>query len=85
MAMSRSAGGTSLIGDPPIDRIPEVMSSSPAIILRAVVFPQPDGPRMTMNSPSRMSRESSSTAARLPKVFVTRSNATLLMGPFRSG
>jgi hypothetical protein len=37
------------------------------MMLSSVVFPQPDGPRITMNSPSRMSRwTSSSTYVRLP-------------------
>src|SRR5438094_1878703 len=35
---------------------PSVMSSSPAIIRSAVVFPQPDGPTRITNSPSAMSR-----------------------------
>jgi hypothetical protein len=39
-----------------------VTSSSPAIILSSVDFPQPDGPTSTMNSPSSMRRLTSSTA-----------------------
>jgi hypothetical protein len=38
------------------------MSSSPATIRNAVVFPQPDGPTSTRNSPSRASSERSYTA-----------------------
>ena len=38
------------------------MSSSPAIMLRVVDFPHPDGPTRMMNSPSRMSRLMSFTA-----------------------
>src|SRR3990170_2036295 len=50
--MSRSLGGTSLTTRSPMRRVPSEISSSPAIIRRLVVFPQPDGPTRTMNSPS---------------------------------
>ena len=39
--------------------------ASPATILSAVVFPQPDGPTSTMNSPSSTSSEKSSSAVTL--------------------
>ena len=48
------------VADP--DRARRVTSSSPAIERRSVVLPQPDGPTSTMNSPSAMSRLTSSTA-----------------------
>ena len=35
---------------------PEVISSNPAIILKVVDFPQPDGPTKTINSPSSILR-----------------------------
>src|SRR5713101_1673318 len=38
---------------------------------RVVVFPQPDGPRSVANAPLGTSNETSSTAAALPKRFVT--------------
>src|SRR4249920_3912731 len=41
---------------------PASTSSRPASIRNAVVFPEPDGPTSTMNSPSAMSRSSASTA-----------------------
>ena len=41
---------------------PEVIVSRPAIIRSAVVFPQPDGPTNTTNSPSTTARSSSVTA-----------------------
>ena len=44
MAMSRSFGALSLTTWPPIRSSPSVMSSSPAIMLSVVDFPQPDGP-----------------------------------------
>ena len=60
--MSRSLGVSSLTTFPPIRNVPEVMSSSPATIRSAVVFPHPDGPTSTMNSPSATSSEKSFTA-----------------------
>src|SRR5579859_5027565 len=51
------------------------MSSSPAIIRRAVDFPHPDGPTRTMNSPSGISRLRSCTAwTPWAKVLSTRSS-----------
>src|SRR5690606_28813761 len=43
----------------------------------AVVFPQPDGPSSTMNSPSRISRSSASTATTSSNRFVTPSKVRL--------
>src|SRR3712207_4214369 len=53
------------------------MSSRPAIIRRAVDFPQPEGPTKTTNSPSGISRFILSTATTSsPKTLVTSSNVT---------
>ena len=46
--MSRSLGATSLTTFSPILRVPEVISSRPAIIRRLVLLPQPDGPTSTI-------------------------------------
>src|SRR4051794_41553831 len=46
----------------PIRIEPLLISSSPASIRSAVDLPEPDGPTSTMNSPSRISRSSASTA-----------------------
>jgi hypothetical protein len=62
MAMSRSLGDRVLTTRSPIFMVPLEMSSSPAIIRRAVLLPQPDGPTRTRNSPSAMSRSRSWTA-----------------------
>src|SRR5215475_4463004 len=77
IAMSRSRGETPFTTSPPMATAPEVGSSSPAIIRRAVVFPQPDGPTSTMNSPSAIVQVSASTAV-VPfgKTFVTSWNET---------
>ena len=52
MAMLRSAGRTPFMERPLIAMSPEVISSSPAIMLSSVDLPQPDGPTRTRNSPS---------------------------------
>src|SRR3954447_15010088 len=58
------------------------MSSRPATIRNAVVFPQPDGPTRTRNSPSRISSERSLTARTpLSKTLPTSSNVTSAMSP----
>ena len=62
MAMSRSLAGTRFITRPSMRSSPEVIASSPAIMRRVVDLPQPDGPSRTMNSPSSISSETSSTA-----------------------
>ena len=54
--MSRSLGSTSFTTRPAIDTVPEVISSSPAIIRRRVDLPQPDGPTSATNSPSATSK-----------------------------
>src|SRR5713226_9386147 len=72
MATSRSFGDRSVTVRSPIEISPAVTSSSPATNLRTVDFPHPDGPTSTMNSPSAISRESSSTATTsAPKTLVT--------------
>src|ERR671913_63847 len=53
------------------------MSSRPAIIRRAVDFPQPEGPTKTTNSPSGISKFILSTATTSsPKTLVTSSRVT---------
>ena len=62
MATLRSLGDRSLTTWPPRRSVPEVMSSRPATMRRAVVLPEPDGPTMTISSPSATSRSRSWTA-----------------------
>src|SRR6478736_5771981 len=62
MAMSRSLGALLLTTWPPMRNSPVEMSSSPAIMLSVVDFPQPDGPTRMMNSPSAMVMSTSLTA-----------------------
>ncbi len=62
--MSRSFGAFWLTTSPPIRSSPPEMSSSPAIIRRAVDLPQPDGPTRIMNSPSAIVRSMLLTASK---------------------
>ena len=66
MAMSRSAGSTSLTTLPPIETVPLVMVSSPAIMRSSVDLPQPDGPSSTVNEPSGMPSDTPFTASTPP-------------------
>jgi hypothetical protein len=63
MAMSRSLAGTWLMIWPSTETVPDVIGSSPAIILSTEDLPQPDGPSRTMNSPSATVRLTSLTAS----------------------
>src|SRR5665811_2310578 len=56
--MSRSRGGTPFTTRPPIEIVPSVGSSRPAMRRRAVDFPHPEGPTRTRNSPAATSRSS---------------------------
>src|SRR3989454_11651303 len=49
---------------------PDVGRSSPAIMRSSVVFPEPEEPSRTRNSPSRIDRSTPSTAWRSPKCFL---------------
>src|ERR671910_2922702 len=81
--MSRSCGCNAVTSRSPIMMRPPVGVSSPAIILSAVLFPHPDGPTSTMNSPSRISRSSPFAATwPLGYVLVTPSRRTEAMLAF---
>ena len=64
------AAGMSLTTLPPIKRSPLVCCSSPQIMRKNVVLPQPDGPSSTMNSPSGTVSEMPLTAGTSPN-FLT--------------
>src|SRR4029077_635086 len=63
-----SRGVRSFTTLPPIRISPAVGVSRPAIIRKSVVFPEPEGPRKTRNSPSRVSRSTSLTAPSSPSL-----------------
>src|SRR6185503_18600833 len=85
IAMLRSRGGRSETSRSPMRTVPPSMRSSPARQRRSVVLPHPEGPRRTMNSPSRTRRSTSFSAIVLPNTLRTVSNATLaISSPPRS-
>src|SRR5260370_117565 len=61
---------------PPILISPVVTVSNPAIIRMVVVFPQPEGPTRTTNSPSVVVRLTSSTAKTSPYRLLTFVSST---------
>src|SRR5919199_4478764 len=72
IARSRSAGSSRVTSRSPIRIRPEVTFSRPPIERSSVVFPQPDGPTSTRNSPSPIVRLTSLTARTfVPNAFVT--------------
>src|SRR3984957_14659356 len=75
--MSRAFGGRPVTPRPPISNWPAVMVSSPAIMLRVVVLPHPDGPTSTTNEPSAISRLSCVMTSCAPKRFSTSMRETL--------
>src|SRR5258708_16862010 len=80
--MRRSGGVRWLTARPPMRISPDVGVSSPAIIRKSVVFPEPEGPRKTRNSPSRVSRFTLLTAPSCPslKTFVRSRVSTTAIG-----
>src|SRR3954453_15480191 len=81
MATSGSRGGTSVTSCPSIRISPASTSSSPASIRSAVVFPEPDGPTRTMNSPGATVRSRPSSAGGVPgwNVLVAPAKTTSAM------
>src|SRR4051794_21650907 len=66
MATSRWRGGMRVTSRPAIRTAPVVSGSRPATIRSVVLFPQPEGPTSTTNSPGATSRLTSSTATTPP-------------------
>src|SRR5260370_10559625 len=75
--MARCVGGRWLRRSPPIRISPSVPSSSPAIMRKVVLLPQPDGPTSTMNSLSAISRSMPRTASVRSYFLTTLRRATL--------
>src|SRR6185436_14251972 len=75
--MSRSLGATRFTTRSPILTSPVVRASSPAARRSAVVFPEPEVPTSTTNSPSEISRENSFSAWTSPNAFPTSSYVTV--------
>src|SRR5262245_15994842 len=68
---------------PPIRRSPLVCRSSPQMMRRNVVLPQPDGPSNTMNSPSGTVRLMPLTAGTSPNFLTMSLVNTAAIGPSR--
>src|SRR5579884_1366382 len=66
---------------PSINRSPLVCCSSPQMMRRKVVLPQPEGPSRTMNSPSATVRLMPSTAVTSPNFLVMSLVNTAAMRP----
>src|SRR3954447_25081887 len=79
--MRRLPGGMSVTSRSPMRMRPASIRSSPARPRSSVVFPQPEGPSRTMNSPSATVRLTSFVAMTLPNVLVTRSKRTPAIRP----
>src|SRR5450631_421301 len=79
--MSRCEARLKATSSPSSRMRPLVGSSRPAIILKVVVLPQPDGPSRQKNEPFAMVKDESLTAVKLPKAlcsFSTRISAMAL-------
>ncbi len=81
----RSAGtkierSASLTTASPMLMRPVVFCSRPAIMRSVVVLPQPEGPSSVRNSPASTFRLTRSTASAGPKVRLTFSSRTAVMG-----
>src|SRR5947207_3527922 len=75
--MSRARGGRSVTSRSPIEIVPLVTSSRPAIIRSSVDLPQPDGPTRTRNSPLPIVSETPSTATTPPAKTLLRLSRTI--------
>src|SRR5215831_18016726 len=71
MAISRSLGWKSLTRRPAMMMSPSVTVSRPAIMLRSVDLPQPDGPTSTRNSPASTAMSMPFNISVAPKRFLT--------------
>ena len=67
--MSRSRARRKVTSSPSSRMRPEVGSSSPAIMRKVVVLPQPDGPSSTKNSPFPTVRFERFTAVKSPNAL----------------
>src|SRR5882672_1500319 len=81
--MLRSAGGNGVMSRPSSRNWPAEGSSRPAMMFINVLFPQPDGPTSTRNSPSARLMEMSWRILVGPKLFSTLIRSSVAMeSPF---
>src|SRR3990170_3981633 len=76
MLVGRRFGPRAVTSWPAISMRPVVGVRKPAIMLRSVVLPQPEGPRIARKSRRRMSRSRGWTAAISPNVLDTPAKRT---------
>src|SRR3972149_3634359 len=76
MLVGRQFGPRAVASWPAISMRPVVGVRKPAIMLRSVVLPQPEGPRIARKSRRRMSRSRGWTAAISPNVLDTPAKRT---------
>src|SRR5438128_727392 len=81
--MSRCRARLKVTSSPSSRICPEEGSSSPAIMRRVVVLPQPEGPSKTKKSPSPMVNEEERTAVKSPKRFCKCSSRISAMALLR--
>ena len=79
MAMPRLRGGSAVTSRAPMYTRPALGFSSPATVRIRVVFPHPDGPSTTRNSPDSISRSTPATAVTSPKRLTIPDRRTALM------
>src|SRR5690606_2086703 len=84
MPRPRRCTGTGPTSAPSMCRVPASAWAKPAMMLRVVVFPDPEGPSRVMNSPGRTARETPSTAVKSPKRLVTERSSMEAPRPDRS-
>src|SRR5580765_6390834 len=89
MPTSRAAGSARVMSCPSIRIVPLAGVASPAIPLRRVDLPQPDGPSSTRNSPLATSSDTSSTIRVPPRSIenlriVSDAMRSALQGPGRN-
>jgi hypothetical protein len=82
MATSRLFGSTSLTTRLPMAISPSVTCSSPAIILKRVDLPQPEGPSSTTNERSSMVTSMPCKTWTLPNRLTTERTSTVAMAHF---
>ena len=81
MPMPRSLGSSQVTFFPEIQISPSEMSRSPAMALRSVDFPQPDGPSRTRNSPFATSKDMRSSTRSEPNSMTRSRTETLVVIP----
>ena len=79
MAMPRELGSRSVTSSPSIEIRPEDTSSNPAIILKTVDLPQPEGPTSTVKEPLSTVKSRFGITSVEPKDLVTPEKTTALI------